>query len=242
MVPSVTEIIYLVGGEGQLLANTTFCDYPQEARRKPKVGDFAQPDLERIVALRPRLVVLSLPTHQLIREKLTELGVPTYCSQPRTVEGILAEIDSVGRLLGRPGVAARVVDSLRRVLDSFTTPPARPAVYVEISMAPLMTAGGSSFLSALIARAGGRNVFADIDQEYPLIAPEQVVVADPEVMLVLHPGRPDDVAARVGWSGIRAVRNGRIYTGLDEDLLVRPGPRVVTGIALLRELLQPTGP
>ncbi len=103
-----------------------------------------------------------------------------------------------------------------------------------------MTAGGGTFINELLSRAGGRNIFASSVQEYPVVDPEAVLAADPEVILLLHPDMSaSDVARRVGWDGIDAVKNGRIYERLNEDLLFRPGPRIVDGIVLLAKLLHP---
>jgi iron complex transport system substrate-binding protein len=114
-----------------------------------------------------------------------------------------------------------------------------PRVYAEISSTPPMTAGGASFVNDIIRRAGGRNVFADALQEYPVVDQERLVRLDPEVILVLHPAATaEDVRARVGWAGVSAVRNGRVYDGLDEDLLFRPGPRVVQGLKELADVLR----
>ena len=101
-----------------------------------------------------------------------------------------------------------------------------------------MTAGGVTFINELLERAGGRNVFASSVQEYPVVDPEAVLKADPQVILLLHPDmRAPDVARRVGWGGVAAVRQGRVYDQLDEDLFFRPGPRIVEGVVLLAKLL-----
>jgi iron complex transport system substrate-binding protein len=240
LVPSVTEITYAVGAGKELVGNTNQCDYPEAARSVYKVGDFLSPDLERIVALHPGLVFLTLPMHRQLLEKLREMKVPVYVSRPADIEAVFREVDTVASLLGRRAAGESLVASMRRRLDSVPAFPDTPRVYVEISGTPLMTAGGGTFINELLARAGGRNVFANSVQEYPVVDPEAVVKADPEVILLLHPDMSvKDVARRVGWGGISAVRNGRIFDKLDEDLLFRPGPRIVDGVVLLAKLLHP---
>ncbi|MEO0078519.1 MAG: ABC transporter substrate-binding protein, partial [candidate division WOR-3 bacterium] len=102
-----------------------------------------------------------------------------------------------------------------------------------------ITVGSGTFINELVARAGGRNVFSTALQQYPVIDGSAVVEADPEVILILHPGTTAaEVKARVGWSGIRAVRTNQVYDGLDEDLFSRPGPRIVGGVELLAHLLR----
>jgi iron complex transport system substrate-binding protein len=240
LVPSVTEVVYAVGAGKKLAGNTNQCDFPEAARSVYKVGDFMSPDLERIVALRPGLVFLTLPMHRQLLEKLNELKVPVYVSRPADIEAVFQEIDTVAQLLGRKAAGESLVAGMRRRLDSIPAFADTPRVYVEISGTPLMTAGGGTFINELLVRAGGRNVFASSIQEYPVVDPEAVLAADPELILLLHPDMSaHDVAARIGWGGISAVRNGRIYDGLDEDLLFRPGPRIVDGVVLLAKLLHP---
>jgi iron complex transport system substrate-binding protein len=240
LVPSVTEIIYAVGAGKELVGNTNQEDFPAAAKSVYKVGDFMSPDLERILALHPGLVFLTLPTHRQLLDKLNEMKVPVYVSRPVDIEAVLGEVDTVAQLLGRPAAGESLVASMRRRLDSIPAFPDTPRVYVEISGTPLMTAGGGTFINELLTRAGGRNVFANSLQEYPVVDPEAVVRADPQVILLLHPDMSvTDVAGRVGWGGISAVRRCLIYDRLDEDLLFRPGPRIVDGVVLLAKLLHP---
>jgi iron complex transport system substrate-binding protein len=240
LVPSVTEIVYAVGAGRELVGNTNQCDFPEAARSMYKVGDFITPDLERIVALHPSIVFLALPMHRQLLEKLKEMKVPAYVSRPADIEAVFREIDTVAQLLGRKAVGESLVASMRRRLDSIPAFADTPRVYAEISGTPLMTAGSGTFINELLARAGGSNVFANAVQEYPVVDPEAVVKADPQVILLLHPDMSvRDVTQRVGWGGISAVRNGRIFDKLNEDLLFRPGPRIVDGAVLLANLLHP---
>ncbi|OYD13887.1 hypothetical protein CH330_09925 [candidate division WOR-3 bacterium JGI_Cruoil_03_51_56] len=240
LVPSVTEIVYALGAEDQLVGNTTYCDYPDAAKHGYKVGDFQNPDLERIISLRPRLVFLCLPAHLIIADKLKELGIAYYVSRPGTIEGVFSEIDSIGKLLGVQKRAEILVHRLRGRLDSLPVYPDTPRVYLEISDVPLMTVGGGSFINGIIRKAGGYNIFGKAASEYPIVDPEFVVRADPEVILILHPGlSAGQVGNRLGWSQISAVRNMRVFDDLDMDLLFRPGPRVVEGIIELSRRLHP---
>jgi iron complex transport system substrate-binding protein len=234
LVPSATEVVYALGAGGRLVGNTTFCTYPEQAKSVYKVGDFAGPDIERIVALRPDIVLLTLPTHRLVADKLAELGVRFHVSQPRTVQETFDDIDSIGVLLGRGDRAHALTDSLSLELGLVTPAGDSPRVYVEISLSPLMSVGAGTFVHELVQRAGGRNVYASSGRQYPLVEAERVVRADPEVIIVLHPGASaEEIAARVGWSGISAVETGRVYTDIDDDLVTRPGPRVVEATRVL---------
>jgi iron complex transport system substrate-binding protein len=178
--------------------------------------------------------------HRQLLEKLNEMKVPVYVSRPADIRAVFREIDTVAQLLGRKASGESLVVAMQRRLDSIPAFADTPPVYVEISGTPLMTAGGGTFINELLARAGGRNVFETSVQEYPVVDPEAVLTADPQVILLLHPDMSaQDVAARVGWGGVSAVNLGRIYDKLDEDLLFRPGPRIVEGVVLLAKLLHP---
>lgn len=238
LVPSVTEIIFALGAESLLVGNTTECDFPEAAKRVPKVGDFVVPDMERVVALSPGLVCLTLPVHAAMAARLRETGVRVYVSNPADIAGVFAEIESLGVLLGRPRQADSLVAAMRARLDSIPYRPYTPSVFVEISASPLMTAGRGTFVNELLFRASGVNCFEDSEIPWFVVEPEAVVARNPAVILILHPeARAADLSKRLGWDAISAVQSGRVYDGLDEDLLLRPGPRVVDGIRLLVDAL-----
>lgn len=242
LVPSVTEIVYALGAESSLVGNSNQCDYPEAAKNVPKVGDFVRPDLERIVALKPHLVFLTLPIHRPMAEKLMELGIAYMACNPQSVEEIFEEMESIAGVLGRIERGRALIDSLRNCLVNEGDIVDTLSVYVEISSAPLMSVGSRAYLSDLIRLAGGRNIFGDIDEEYFVVSPEDVASRNPDVILVLHPAvRPREVRRRLGWARIKAVILGRIHADLDEDLLLRPGPRLADGVLLLRRLLQSKG-
>ncbi len=240
LVPSVTEIVYTLGGEEFLVGNTNQCDFPPAARKVTKVGDFQSPDLERIMMLKPGIVFVTLPMHRQVIERLQELGIRVYISAPADMDDVFAEIESVGVILGKREQAIKLVQGLREQLAALPVFTDTPKVYLEISSAPLMTVGKDVFINDVIRRAGGRNVFEGVAVGYPVIDPELVVKANPDVVLILHPGVDErEVKGRIGWSVINAVRQDRIVLGLDEDLFFRPGPRVVDGVILLARLLHP---
>ncbi|MCX7732319.1 MAG: cobalamin-binding protein [candidate division WOR-3 bacterium] len=240
LVPSVTEIIYALGAESLLKGNTVQCDYPVAAHQIYKVGDFQLPELERIVALKPTIVFATVPVHARLIEKLRELDIQVYVSNPRTVEDVFAEIESVGEVLGVKLKAVQLAESLRRSLKAIPAFTDTPRVYIEIAAAPLMSVGNSTFINDIVRIAGGRNIFDDVAQPYPVIAPEDVVRRNPEVIIILHPqALRADVKERVGWGQVSAVRQDRVYDHLDEDIFFRPGPRVVQAIHLLAQLLHP---
>jgi ABC-type Fe3+-hydroxamate transport system substrate-binding protein len=241
LVPSVTETIYAIGEERQLAGNTTYCNYPEAARKVYKVGDFSNPSVERIAALKPRVVFATLPEQEAAVQRLEQLGIRVVVSRPRSLELLFDDIVTVGRELGAEVRAEGLVDVLRQRLDRVATPTRPSRVYLEISEQPLMSVGGASFINEAVSRAGGRNIFESLAKEYPVVSQEQVISRDPEVVFILHPqSTARDLAARLGWQDVAAVRGKRIFTDLDPDLLFRPGPRIIQGIEeLARRLQQP---
>jgi iron complex transport system substrate-binding protein len=242
LVPSVTEIIFALGQERQLAGNTTFCDYPEAAKQVYKVGDFSNPSVEKIVALKPGLVFATLPEQQASVEKLTQLGIKVFISRPNSLDSMLKEIVAIGRVLGvqarGESLAASLRQRLARIADGDTmrnrVPLDSPRVYLEISEQPLMTVGKSSFVNEAIERAGGANIFGDVAKEYPVVTQEQVIERNPEVIFIFHPQTTrKELAQRLGWQSVAAVKAKRTYDDVNQDLLFRPGPRLVDGIEQL---------
>ena len=227
--PAMTEVIYALGAEDVLVGVTTFCDFPARARQKSTVGDFSNPSIERIVALKPSLVIINLPEQARIQKQLEQLNIPVFTSSPASLRVLYAEITGLGRLLNRQSEA----ESLVRYMQANIRPQASgtaTTVYIELSPRPLVTIGGHSYLNEMLEMAGGTNIFSDLAKPYPVVGQETIIQRNPEIIIVLHPGRITD---RLGWQHINAVKNNRIYADLDEDLLMRPGPRLVDGFRTL---------
>ncbi len=126
-----------------------------------------------------------------------------------------------------------LADSLRAELESLPVYSDSPSIYVEISSSPLVSIGAGSYLAEVLSAAGGRNIYSGAAQDYPLADPEFVVQRNPEVIVLLHAGPGEDVRARLGWQDIAAVRDGRVITDLDENVVSRPGPRFVEAIRVV---------
>lgn len=236
--PSVTEILFALGLEGRIAGVGSSDDYPAGAASKPRVGGVVL-DVERILRLRPDLVVgvASLQGGQL--ERLIAVRLPVLAVDAGTLPGVYAQVELLGRIAAVPAAAGRVVASMRAREQAVARAVAgRPArrTYIEFWSEPLMTAGGGTFVSDLITRAGGVNVFADV-AGWPQVSEEAVIRRDPEV-IVLTARQEPRVLARRGWSAVAAVRAGRIGA-VDGSLLTRPGPRIVEGLRALAAIIHP---
>ncbi len=228
----MTEVVFALGAGDQLVGVTTYCDYPAQALTKYKVGDFSNPSLERIIALKPSLVIVNLPEQNRIKRMLDDMSIPVFVSSPSSIADVLIEIESLGVLTGKKAQA----DSIKAEMISTIHPTRRihdigwKKVYIELSPRPLVTVGKLSFLNELITWAGGINIFSDIDQDYPVVSQEEIVRRNPDIIIVLH---PEKIINRVGWSKVTAIVNGSIFTDVDPDILLRPGPRLVHGFKTL---------
>ena len=231
--PAMTEIMFSLGAGDRLVGVTTFCDFPPAAKEITKVGDFSHPSIERIVGLKPDLVIVNLPEQNRVKRELDKLKIKTFVSAPSSLPELYGELLALGTALDlRPAAESLVAHMRANLTPAATDEPRR--VYIEISPRPLVTIGRTTFLNDLIALAGGVNIFADLDKDYPVVGQEAVIQRDPEVIIVLH---PEDIRGRIGWQDIRAIRSGRVYQDLDPDELMRPGPRLVNGLARLKAII-----
>jgi len=230
--PAMTEIIYALDAEAALVGVTTHCNYPADAQNKSRVGDFSNPSLERIMGMKPTLVIVHLPEQRRIMDQLKKLDVDVFVSSTRTLAGLFEEIEQIGTVLDRMQQAESLVLAMRAQLTPIS-PATRKRVYVELSPRPLITVGAQSFLNELIERAGAQNIFSDLEKDYPIVQQEEIIRRDPEIIIVLHPVAVHD---RAGWGHIDALKHDRVYTDLDQDILMRPGPRLVDGYNTLKEI------
>jgi cobalamin transport system substrate-binding protein len=245
LAPSATEIVFALGAGDRLVAVDDFSDFPAEAKALPHLGGFrTSPD--KVVAERPDLILAissgNLPT------QLDALGQPLFLLDPNDLEGVYQNVLSLGTLLDREEAAQRVVEGMRARIETVAEKAkgaaTRPRVLHEVdstNASQIFVAGPHNFIDSMITTAGGVNVAAGAPTKWPKLSPEEIVARDPEI-IVLADARsgatPETVRARPGWAGIMAVRRGAIYA-IDEDIVSRPGPRLVQGFEAYLRLLHP---
>lgn len=242
LVPSLTEIVYALDADDLLAGVTTYCDYPQQAKKKPKVGDFLFPDPEKLTGLEPDLVLLTSPTQVQLAQDLKAAGFRVAVfADPVDLEDVFIQIQSLADTLGVSGKGKELVDSLRSELDRIKPSRSR-RTYVEISAEPLVTVGSRSYLTDAFSLIGLVNVFGDHKQPYPVIDPEQVVKLKPDVALLVYPGADRmEFSQRLGWSAIPAVETGQVYDKLPVDELMRPGPRLIKALITVDSVVSHAG-
>jgi cobalamin transport system substrate-binding protein len=238
LAPSITETLFALGLGDRIVGVTSYCDYPPEATAKEKVGDTQRPSIERIIALKTDLVIASTASQlQQFVHNLEDVGTPVYVSDPRGMDGVLESIAKIGELTGTQRRAHQLTTELQGRLEkvqSLLSGAERPRVLFILASNPLITIGAKSFITDLINRAGGRSISEDITGDYPQYSLETAVAKRPEVIL-LETGEAD-LPPRL--KETPAGRSGRVFH-IDENLLLRPGPRIVEGLEEMARKLHP---
>jgi iron complex transport system substrate-binding protein len=245
LAPHTTELLFAAGAGARVVAATEYSDYPAAATKLPRVGGYHALDLERIVALKPDLVVgwaSGNPAQQL--DKLRALGIPLFLSEPRQFETIASNLERLGVLANTVSAAAQAASSLRNGLADLRSRYAGRApvkVFYQVWSDPLQTLNGKHMVSDVLTLCGGRNVFAALDPIAPTVTHEAVLAAAPEAILTGREPATDkgSLAGWKRWSQLPAVRLDNLFY-VSGDELNRPGPRILTGAAEVCRALETT--
>ena len=226
------------------MGRTSYCDYPPAAKTVTEVGDTMQPSVERIIALKPQIVLISTASQlETFTKQLNEQRIAVYVTNPNSVDQILSSIETLGQLFGTTEQAKQVAVDLRRRTQAVESavanqPPIK--VFYQISDEPLYTIGRDAFLTDLIRRAGGISVTADVPTAFPRYSDEAALASQPEA-IILPTGGSIGNANSTAVPALRkspAVRNNRVYK-INDDILARPGPRLIDGLEQLARALHP---
>jgi iron complex transport system substrate-binding protein len=246
LAPSLTETLYALGAQDRVVGVTDYCDYPPEARRKPRVGGPMNPSLEQVVALKPDLVVVAKTANRLQTvEALERLSVAVYGTDSHSVEEVLASTERLAGLIGVDEEGAALVAGLRARLDQLKRALAgrapRRGLFV-VWLDPLISAGPGSFVGDALRWAGAQTVIAS-KQDWPHVSLEEVVRLQPEY-LVFASSDPEQASRdfqalrqKPGWRILEAVRERRIT--MISDAVNRPAPRLIDAIEQLARQLHP---
>jgi iron complex transport system substrate-binding protein len=243
LAPSLTEMVYTVGAGDRLVGVTTFCDYPPEAKQIAKIGDTMNPNVETIIGLKPDIVLVSTASQiENFARVLEQNGIAVYVTNPTSLEGVFKNLENLGEMFGTERTSMRFVAHARARVGSVSPgpglvvrePPVR--VFVQISKEPLFTIGDESFVTELIAKAGGVSVTNDIATAYPKLNPEAAAAYDPDVIILSE--SEDNREPNAAFKNSKAVKNQRVHR-ISADLLSRPGPRLVDALELLAVMLHP---
>ena len=244
LAPNLTEIVFAVGGGNRLVGRTSYCDFPAEAKSVTEVGDTRTPSLERIISLKPQVVLISTASQlEIFTQQLQEQNIAVFVTDPRDLDGVFRSIGQVGEILGQKEQAGLVVQKLRERVQTVEEklkqePPVR--VFYQVSAEPLYTVGRDAFVTDLIRRAGGISVTADVPGAWPKYSSESALATRPEA-IILPTGGSMGAANATVTEALRqspAALQGRVYK-INDDHLARPGPRAIDGIEEMARALHP---
>jgi len=246
LAPSITEILFALGLNDEIAGVTDYCDYPDLCSTKPRIGGFVNPNLERIVSLKPDLILgIRDGTRDETVRRLNELGFSVYRVDPKGFDGVMKTIRNLGEITGREEAAGKIVRSMmtrKERIFSLTRSLQTPGVFFQVGDAPMVTVGKETLTDHLIRLAGGRSVTENESLDYPLYSIEAVIKKAPEIIIMSSMDNRKDYSNLIrkwqNWKMIPAVRNNAIHV-IDSNLVDRPTPRIAEGLETLAKMIHP---
>jgi iron complex transport system substrate-binding protein len=244
LAPSVTETLFALGFGDRLVGVTTYCDYPVEAQKLPKIGGFMNPSLEVIVAKKPDVVIgVNTATDPAKAKEMERLGLRVTLISVASLNDILTGIKSIARLMGSPQTGEQLVvkiDANIQAIKKRVAAAPRRRVLLAVGIRPLVVVGGRNFIDELITLAGGENIAGNATQPWLNLPEEYVVAKAPQVIIEAGMGSEQQQSGK-RWADLKsvpAVTNGRVYS-YPSDKILRPGPRVGDALTELAGLIHP---
>ncbi|MFC1517735.1 cobalamin-binding protein [Candidatus Margulisiibacteriota bacterium] len=237
LAPNLTEMICLLDVSDKLVGVTTDCDHPELVKKIEKTGAFGSPDLEKIVMLKPELVIYSDIKDINFARKLNNLGIPALQININSLADLQHKMLLMGDLFGKKQEAKEIVTEWEKELRRYALDnkwKKKIRVYFELWRTPLITVGQSSYLHEMIVIAGGENIAGHLESPYPKPPTEYVLGADPE-LIVLGYTVTGNTKFPDTWQEVTALKKGLVVNDIDLDLLLRPGPRLFQGIKKLNQ-------
>lgn len=240
--PHITELLFAAGGGERVVGAMSYSDYPEAAKRLPVIGSDARIDMERLLALRPDLLVVWQTGNTGTQlAQLKSLGIPVFYSEPKKLDDVATSLTRLGQLLGTDATAQAAARDYRQKIGKLTAAYAQRApvkVFYQIWEKPLFTLNGEHIVSDALRACGGRNVFAGLKVTAPSVSTEAVLQENPEAIIG---GEQHDSQSGINiwkpYKGLLAVQRDNLFM-LDSELLVRATPRIADGLAALCEKLE----
>lgn len=243
LAPSVTEVLFLLGAGERVIGVSNQCDWPEQAKSKLRIGDILNPDAERILAAKPDLVIASTAGNDRAAVlKLASLKLPVFVTAPRSIEGILATTEAIGRITDCAGAGEALLRQMKTRLGTIRErvsglPPVRAFFITWFD--PLLAPGRNTFETDILRQLRIDSITEDFSDYYPRVSLEQVLARDPDVIITVdHTGQPlPDLRDIAGWSHLRAVRQNRIY--ILPETFQHPSPRFLDAAEELARKIHP---
>jgi len=239
--PAITEILFALELDEKIIGTTEYCDYPEEAKNKPKMGNFENPNFELIVDSEPDLVFIAAGIQTSLIEKFNELNIKVFCLDAETVEQVISNIELAGQIMDANDKAKALSSKMKEKLSTIQEKiqgQEKPLVFFEIWDDPLMSAGPGTFINNLIELAGGINLAKDAATRYPQINFEVLVDKNPDIYIAINHQRKNDITNRPNFQSLKAIQEGKIYT-IEDDLVTLPGPRIIMGLEEMAKIIHP---
>jgi len=246
MAPNLTEILFELGAGPQIIGVSDFDSFPPEVGNLPRLGGYLNPDLERIIKLRPDVVIL-VKGRSAFEKKLQSLGIDCWVFPSESYQEIRTTISELGYKLSLKDSAQNLLEKIEDALTTVGIKKTRPVKVMLVvgstpgSLREIYVAGGGSFLNTILTRTGGINVFGEVKQAYFEVSTEEILARQPEIIIDMMPGSvlsQKNHAARLNlwqrFSTVPAIKSSRIFI-LTQDFLLIPGPRMIKTIHVFKE-------
>lgn len=246
LAPSITEILFALGLNEEIVGVTDFCDYPEAALTRPRIGGFVNPNIEKIVSLKPDLIIATRDGNRMETiHRIEELRFPVFVIDSKGLDGVMKTINSIGDIVLRQDESSKIVGDMmarKEKVVRLTRSLSKPKVFFQIGYAPMITAGKGTLADDLIRIAGGRNISEDESVSYKPYSIETILSKAPEVIIISSMERKREYSHFLelwqNWKSIPAVKKKTIYL-IDSNLVDRPSPRVVEGLETILSMIHP---
>ncbi|WP_243135747.1 ABC transporter substrate-binding protein [Acetobacterium tundrae] len=242
--PSDTEIIFAIGEGSKLVGRTDYCDYPEEASAVTSIGSFSSPNLEKIIELAPDIVMSSDFVSDEMSQQLKAIGAQVIVVNPTSIDGVMNNIVMAGEISNANDKAKEVVEGMEKqrqeLIAKAATIKEPKSVFIDIGK--FYTAGPGSMLDSMLTDLNAKNIAADATSQWAQLSTEAIIADNPDVYISLYT-KPDVIKATPGFDKINAIANNNIvyfeYLTPESDMVQRPGPRIIEGMALLAQSIYP---
>jgi iron complex transport system substrate-binding protein len=246
LAPGITETLYALGLDNKIAGVTSYCNWPARALKKPRIGGFTNPSIEKIVSLKPDLIIATIDGNRKDTVmQLERIGLPVYVVNPSQTDKILEGILHIGEITNRKNAAAQLVKKLRARLNNITTQTenkTKPRVFFQIGLEPLITVGSGTIIHEVIERAGGFNIAGNDTARYPRYSAEGIIKGAPDIILFAPMAHDKEfTAVKKFWrefQQVPAVKNNQIYP-VNTDLISRASPRLFDAIETMALIFHP---
>ena len=246
LAPSITETLYALNLDNKIAGVTTFCDWPVAARKKPQIGGFSNPSIEKIVSLKPDLVIATADGNRKDTvQQLERLGLPVYVINPSNINGFLRSILHIGEITNREKDARKLVEKNKKRLNNISAQVGhkkKPRIFFQLGLEPVFTVGRGTLINEIIELAGGINVAGHDTARYPIYSAEGIIGASPEIIVFAPMVNDNNFAAvKKFWQKfgeLPAVKDNKIYP-INADLINRASPRIFDAVEIMAHIFHP---